>query len=177
MNGVGFALHEAEHVGFAGLDGKIIHFIIQKEAELGGGHAAAVASVQGVGHGDNIAIGIDDCVMGGLGTLGVAGLTGMDFQAGSGAMGVDRRANRGDVLGIEEAGDWNGSEFGIAQKLAAIGEVMTHGFGAFGLGWVLYSVVSLVAFVLWILLMVKAYQGEKFHVPVAGDIAQNLASK
>lgn len=27
-------------------------------------------------------------------------------------------------------------------------------------------------FVLWIMLMVKAYQGEKFKLPVAGDIAE-----
>jgi len=65
----------------------------------------------------------------------------------------------------------------IVGVMFGAGLVLTHGFGAFGLGWVLYSVISLIAFVLWILLMVKAYQGEKFHVPVAGDIAQNLASK
>jgi uncharacterized membrane protein len=29
-----------------------------------------------------------------------------------------------------------------------------------------------VGFILWILLMIKAYQGEKFKLPVAGDIAE-----
>jgi uncharacterized membrane protein len=48
-------------------------------------------------------------------------------------------------------------------------------WGGFGLAWMLYSLISLVGFILWILLMVKAYQGEKFHVPVAGDIAQKIA--
>ena len=30
---------------------------------------------------------------------------------------------------------------------------------------------------LWILLMIKAYQGERFKVPVAGDFAENIAGK
>ena len=57
------------------------------------------------------------------------------------------------------------------------GFMMMGGWGGFGLGWALYSLISLVAFVLWILLMVKAYQGEKFQVPVAAGIAQSFAGK
>ena len=57
------------------------------------------------------------------------------------------------------------------------GFMMMGGFGAFGFGWALYSLINLAAFILWILLMVKAYQGEKFQVPVAGGIAQNIANK
>jgi uncharacterized membrane protein len=57
------------------------------------------------------------------------------------------------------------------------GFVMMGGWSGFGLGWALYSLISLAAFVLWILLMVKAYQGEKFQVPVAGGIAQSFAGK
>ena len=57
------------------------------------------------------------------------------------------------------------------------GFMMMGGFGAFGLGAALYGLVSLVALVLWIVLMVKAYQGEKFRVPVAAGIAQSLAGK
>ena len=57
------------------------------------------------------------------------------------------------------------------------GFMMMGGWGAFGLGWVLYSLINLVALILWILLMVKAYQGEKFQVPVAAGIAQSLAGK
>jgi len=57
------------------------------------------------------------------------------------------------------------------------GFMMMGGFGAFGLGAALYSLISLAAFILWILLMVKAYQGEKFQVPVAAGIAQSIAGK
>ena len=54
---------------------------------------------------------------------------------------------------------------------------MGGGFGAFGLAGLLFSLIYLVGFVLWILLMVKAYQGEKFMVPIAGGIAQSFAGK
>ena len=57
------------------------------------------------------------------------------------------------------------------------GFMMMGRLGGFGLGFALYSLINLVAFVLWILLMVKAYQGEKFQVPVAAGIAQSFAGK
>ncbi len=41
----------------------------------------------------------------------------------------------------------------------------------------LYPLIGLAGLVLWILLMVKAYQGEKFKLPIAGDIAENAAEK
>ncbi len=40
------------------------------------------------------------------------------------------------------------------------------------LGSFLGAIVGILAFVLWIVLMVKAYQGERYHLPVAGDIAE-----
>jgi uncharacterized membrane protein len=55
------------------------------------------------------------------------------------------------------------------------GFMMMGRFAAFGLGWGLYSLIGLVGFVLWILLMVKAYQHEKFEVPVAAEIAKSFA--
>jgi uncharacterized membrane protein len=57
------------------------------------------------------------------------------------------------------------------------GSMMMGGFGAFGVGAALYGLISLVALVLWILLMVKAYQGEKFEVPIAAGIAKSFAGK
>lgn len=54
--------------------------------------------------------------------------------------------------------------------------MLYHGYyGGFGVGMVLYSLISLVAFVLWIVLMVKAFQHEKFEVPIAGGIAKNMS--
>ena len=39
-------------------------------------------------------------------------------------------------------------------------------------GWILLPIVYIGSVVLWILLMVKAYQGETFKLPIAGDVAE-----
>jgi uncharacterized membrane protein len=48
------------------------------------------------------------------------------------------------------------------------------GFGGFSMAWALSGILGLLVFVLWILLMVKAYQGERFRVPIAADIADKI---
>jgi uncharacterized membrane protein len=40
------------------------------------------------------------------------------------------------------------------------------------LGWVLSFLIGIGGFILWIVLMIKAYQGEYFKLPYAGDIAE-----
>jgi uncharacterized membrane protein len=45
-----------------------------------------------------------------------------------------------------------------------------------GIGWILSMIVSLATLVLWILLMIKAYQGEMYKLPVIGDIAEKQAN-
>ena len=40
------------------------------------------------------------------------------------------------------------------------------------LGWVLIPLIAILNLILWILLMIKAYQGEQFKLPVVGDIAE-----
>ena len=46
----------------------------------------------------------------------------------------------------------------------------------FILPWMLSGLVStiigLLSFILWIVLMIKAYQGEKFKLPIAGEVAE-----
>lgn len=49
------------------------------------------------------------------------------------------------------------------------------GWSGFGLGFVAHSLIRLFAFVLWIVLMVKASQGERFKVPVAADLAESFS--
>lgn len=44
------------------------------------------------------------------------------------------------------------------------------------LGWVLGILISILAFVLWIILMVKAFQGEKYKLPWAGNFAEKQIS-
>jgi len=59
--------------------------------------------------------------------------------------------------------------------LFGAGMMFRGGYGAFGMGAALYGLISLVGLILWILLMVKAYQHEKFEVPIAAGIAKSFA--
>jgi uncharacterized membrane protein len=43
------------------------------------------------------------------------------------------------------------------------------------IGWIINSILGLVAFILWIVLMVKAYQGQKWKLPGAGNFAEKKA--
>lgn len=51
------------------------------------------------------------------------------------------------------------------------------GLAGFSLGWLLVCLINILALVLWIVCMVKAYQGQRFLVPIAGNIAQGIAGK
>ena len=48
-------------------------------------------------------------------------------------------------------------------------------FYAIPLFWVLLPVLYLAAFIMWILLVVKAYGGQKFKLPIIGDFAEKQA--
>jgi len=43
----------------------------------------------------------------------------------------------------------------------------------FGIGAVLSLLTGLLGLILWIILMIKAYQGEMYKIPVAGDMAES----
>ena len=55
--------------------------------------------------------------------------------------------------------------------------VLAHGWTGIGAGFVLIHLLHLLTFILWIFLMVKAYQGEKFRVPFAADLADQIFGK
>ncbi len=40
-----------------------------------------------------------------------------------------------------------------------------------GIGFLLSNILGILSIILWVLLMVKSYQGEYFRIPVASDIA------
>ena len=42
--------------------------------------------------------------------------------------------------------------------------------------WFIGSIIWLACVVLWIILMVKAYQGEKFKLPITGDLAEKWSA-
>ncbi|MFA5175768.1 MAG: DUF4870 domain-containing protein [Candidatus Nanoarchaeia archaeon] len=45
------------------------------------------------------------------------------------------------------------------------------------LGWLVGMLLEILGFVLWIVLMVKAFQGEKFKLPVIGDFVEKQVYK
>jgi uncharacterized membrane protein len=55
--------------------------------------------------------------------------------------------------------------------------LLSGGLGGFSMGYAFYSLIGLVELILWILLMIKAYQGERFRVPIAADLAEKLFGK
>lgn len=66
----------------------------------------------------------------------------------------------------------------IATIILGIGFGMTFwmgGWSGFTMGYLLFKIVQLLGLILWILCMVKAYQGIRYKVPIAGDIAEGLA--
>jgi uncharacterized membrane protein len=64
----------------------------------------------------------------------------------------------------------NRSSFLAASPFSTIGLNLLHGVFGFGLSMLLH----LVGFVLWILLMVKAFQHELYRLPIAADIADGF---
>jgi uncharacterized membrane protein len=45
------------------------------------------------------------------------------------------------------------------------------------LGWLISFLISILGLVLWLILMVKAYQGEIYKLPYAGDFAEEQLSR
>ena len=72
-------------------------------------------------------------------------------------------------------------KFHAAQSIAVFGGLTVIRIGllfmSHFLGWAIFGLIGLVSLVLWIFLMVKAYQHETVRIPVAADIADSLAGK
>ena len=45
------------------------------------------------------------------------------------------------------------------------------------IGWSLMPLLGLLAFVLWLVLIIKTYQGGKYKLPLVGEIAEKQANK
>ena len=64
------------------------------------------------------------------------------------------------------------SILGIVISILASFFILIHAYFLLPLFGLASTLLWLFALVLWVVLMVKAYQGEKFKLPVAGDIAE-----
>lgn len=70
--------------------------------------------------------------------------------------------------------------FNAMQSVVAFGALtlLSIVFGGHLVPWGLVSsLINLAGIALWILLMVKAYQGERYRLPVVGDIAEDWLKK
>jgi uncharacterized membrane protein len=70
----------------------------------------------------------------------------------------------------------------VIQVVVAVTFGLGWGFGGLGAmdrlgaGLIVLDTLNLLSLVLWIVCIVKAYQGVRFKVPVAGEIAEKLAA-
>jgi uncharacterized membrane protein len=55
--------------------------------------------------------------------------------------------------------------------------LFSGGFHFFAPSVLLLHLINLASFILWIFLMIKAYQGERFKLPVVSDLAEGIAGK
>ena len=65
-----------------------------------------------------------------------------------------------------------GALFGMGWWLGGFGN-----WAVFSLGGFLVDVLGLLTLILWIVLMLKAFQGVRFKLPLAGDMAETLAGR
>lgn len=70
-----------------------------------------------------------------------------------------------------------GAAFGISMVFGDWGNWRRGFWPGFGPGLTILSLLSLATFVLWLLMMLKAYQGENFRVPLAAEIADSFLGK
>lgn len=76
---------------------------------------------------------------------------------------------------------WQGTTFGIGYILVIIAlEILAAIFGAIAsvLGIIIgffIPIVGLIAFVVWIVCLIKSYQGERWRIPIVGDFAAKKA--
>jgi len=78
---------------------------------------------------------------------------------------------------LEQKNSW--IRYHAAQSIVVFGTLFVAGMI---LGWIPFigtvfsSIIGIIGFVLWIVLMVKAYNGERYKVPWAGDIAERMVT-
>ena len=78
---------------------------------------------------------------------------------------------------------WQAIFFGLAAivlqfALRILGFFLTSiSFSLASIVGLLSSLLGLVIFVFWIVCLLKAYQGEKYKLPIIGDMAEKQASK
>jgi uncharacterized membrane protein len=67
--------------------------------------------------------------------------------------------------------------FHAVQSIVVFGAytVLAIVLGTVPIIWVFGGILGIIAFILWIILMFKAYQGQRFKLPISGDIAERYS--
>jgi uncharacterized membrane protein len=65
----------------------------------------------------------------------------------------------------------------IVLGFAIGGSLFMGGFGAWSLFGMVLAILNLITLIAWILCMVKAFQHERFKLPIIGDIAESIGGK
>lgn len=87
-----------------------------------------------------------------------------------------RVGNRADIFLIEKENKF--VKFHAMQSIITFfgGMILSYIFAIIPIiGWVISWLIGIVMLVLWIVLMVKAYQNQKFKLPWIGDLAEKWA--
>ena len=127
-DGIGRALHQAEQIWRARLDGEIIHFIVEQEAGAGRHHAGTKVSIERISNRDGVPFTIDNRIVSCLG-----GFMGRNARAKRGRgcclLGVDRRPDGGGVPGDISRAPGSGDECRVAEGGVAIDISVAHRLG------------------------------------------------
>ena len=81
------------------------------------------------------------------------------------------------LLVLEQKNSW--VRFHAVQSIVVFGTLTIAGII---LGWIpvvggfFSGIISVTGFILWVILMIKAYNGERYKLPVAGDIAESIVA-
>jgi len=58
----------------------------------------------------------------------------------------------------------------------ALGIVVQVPFLGWAIGFLVFPLIGLAEFILWIILLLKAFQGQMFKLPIVGDMAEKQAN-
>ena len=122
---VRFALHQAVAVRHAELGGEVVHLVVEQHAGARRGDLGAEPVVQGVGHGDGVALAIDDRVVRRVAAL-VRRQAGLQVVRDPGAGRIDGGTDFRGVGLVEQALDRVLHEVGIAERVVAVEVGMAH---------------------------------------------------
>ncbi len=88
MNGIGLAADGTEHVGYAGFDAEIIHFIVEEKSGTAYDGFGSIRSIECGGYGYCISFAVDHAEVRGFFAFMKIDIAGFQLAAGGGGIGA-----------------------------------------------------------------------------------------